>query len=137
MGRFRWTLWNGFVMIAAIAVVLGIYRAFWDASATNHSLLVGAYLLVLSLISTVSFFVGLSIPLRFACRATTVFGWSYLLCVMQAGLGLETIYDSQALAKKSVLGLALLGLCLLLAYLLAALVHNARSIGGHDVAEQQ
>lgn len=100
-----------FLAIAVVASVLGVYRSFWDASRPNHQVLLGGFI-GLTCVAIVAAIPAQS-RLRGGFLGASLFGIGYLICVLKGGLGLETIYDSQALAKNTILGFALFGVSFL------------------------
>ena len=94
--------------MAVISGFLGIFVGFWDSSGPNHHLLLGVYLLLVSSITVASLSPKVLFP--YGLRGASLFGICYLLIVLRGGFGLETIYDSQTLERKTIIGFGLIGL---------------------------
>ncbi len=107
----RWPLSAMLLAITVAASAFGVFTAFWDASHPNHVLLLGAYILLVC-VCTVAAVFGNKL-LRGAFAGASLFGTAYLICVLHGGFGLETIHDSEWLARNTKLGLALLGIAFL------------------------
>ena len=99
-----------FLTVALIAACLSVYRAVWEAGSPNHDFLLGVYLLL----ATASLVAGIPRNARFRAGflGAALFAGLYLVCTLQGGFGLETIYDTQALARNTKLGVALMGVLL-------------------------
>ncbi len=116
----KWTLSTLLMAVATCAAVFAVYRMAWESARTNHFVLLGAYLLV----TCVAIVAAASPQSRWRSGfiGAALFGVAYLACVLKGGFGLETIYDAQALAKYTRLGLALLGVAFLATQLCTMLV---------------
>ena len=129
-----WQLRTILLSIAVIAATLALFRAFWEPLKTNHDLLLGLYLVVLSACAVAS--IRRTASFHGGLLGTLLFGVAYLICSLQAGFGLETIYDSQALARNAILGLALLGVAFLTSQLLTSVVWPCASRNGDNLDKQ-
>jgi hypothetical protein len=100
-----------FFGMAAVAAALATHRAFWNSALPNHKLLLGDYLVLASLATGLGFVK--TVPVRGAFHVTAIFAWAYLACGLHAGFG--AMNDAQSLALSTKIGLALMGVCFLLA----------------------
>jgi hypothetical protein len=118
MGRMKTALrFNLVELLCAIALVggaLAVYRTFWVRDSQdnweNCWLLFGIYIAVVSA-ATCRLVLSLPHPSGFIV-AFTIFGWAYLVFVLQGGFGVNTqaglnLALSDALARNSQLGLVL------------------------------
>ena len=111
----NWNLRTVLLAVAVVAALLAVWRGFWEATRTNHHLLLGLYLLLVLSAAVTACRPGAE--LRGGLIGASLFGVVYLVCVLKGGFGLENIYDAQALAKYTRLGFALLGLSFLVTQL--------------------
>jgi hypothetical protein len=98
---------------AAIAAALGTHLAFWNPAHANYLLFLGWYLIAVSLLTVLS--VSNFIGLRGEFRATTIFGWIYFVCVLKGGFGIQYLSQAQEFVTTTKMGLALMGVCFLIA----------------------
>lgn len=107
----RWSLSALLLVMAIVACAFGIFTAFWDRSHPNHTILLGAFILLVTVSSVAAVF-G-SETFRVAFIGASIFGIAYLIFVLHCGFGLETIYDSEHLARNTKIGFAWLGVSFL------------------------
>jgi hypothetical protein len=94
------------MLVAIAALGAATYVTFWDSSNTNYALILGIYVLVVSLTTTGAIFSGPRF--RPAFVATSLFGTAYLVFVLKGGFGLQYFHDAQALVKSTTAGFLLL-----------------------------
>lgn len=107
----RWSLSAMLLAITIIASAFGVYRAFWIDNFTNHSLLLGAFILLLCVAIVAAIPQGSR--LRTAFTGTALFGSLYLVCVLRAGFGLANLNDWQTQEHNTKVGFALMGISFL------------------------
>jgi hypothetical protein len=131
----RWPLSALMIAIAIAASACGVFTAFWDASHPNHVLLLGTFILLVC-VSTVAALFGKA-SLRCPFIGASLFGTAYLVFVLHCGFGLETIHDSEWLARNTKLGFALFGISFLASQLSQMVAWpNSQSQSARIVDEQ-
>jgi hypothetical protein len=109
MTRLRWKISDLMLLIVAAGIVLAGYRAFWDPNQPNYVLLLAVYLAVLTT-GTLALRNSRG-RWRKGWAGYAVFGWIYFVSVLHAGFGITTIYDAQAAARNTLIGLLVGVLC--------------------------
>src|SRR5689334_15561610 len=112
MLNLRYRLADLFVGTAAIGAGIAVHLGFWRPGHPNHPLWMGWYLFALAIVTVLGCVA--SPTTRGAYQATAAFGWLYLLFALRAGFGVNLLTDAQWFAANTQLGLALMGVCLLL-----------------------
>lgn len=131
----RWPLSAVLLAVTIVASAFGVFTAFWDASHPNHALLLGAFLLIVC-VSTVGAMYGTT-SMRCAFVGASLFGAAYLIFVLHGGFGLETIHDSNWLARNTKMGFALLGISFLASHLLQIIACQSSQSQGTNIADGQ
>ncbi len=131
----RWPLSALLLATAIVASAFGVFRCFWDPSHPNHQILLGTFILLICVAIVAALF-GKS-PLRGAFFGASLFGIAYLICVLKCGFGLETIYDSQWLAKNTTIGFALFGISFLASQLSIMVTWPSTTAEGSRTTEHQ
>lgn len=108
----RWPLSALLLAMTIAASALGTITVFWDESHPNHSFLLGGFILLICVCATAAVF-GTT-TLRGAYVGASLFGGAYLVFVLHCGFGLETIHDSEWLARNTKLGFPLFGIAFLM-----------------------
>ena len=112
--NFRFQLADLFVGMAALGAGLAVHLGFWKPGYSNHSLWIGWYLLALSILTVLACVAKKET--RGAYQATAAFGWTYLLFALRAGFGVALLTDAEWYARNLQIGLAMMGVCLLVAW---------------------
>jgi len=118
----KYSLRSLMIGVTLVCVGLGIHLAFRSDSHPNYTLWLGWYLVAASLLSAVC--VSKDIALRGAYLATAIFGWAYLVFVLKAGFGIETMSQAYEFAVSTRMGLAFMGVCFLIAAAGNTLAHS-------------
>jgi hypothetical protein len=109
----KYSLRSLMIAVTLVCVGLGIHLAFRSNSDSNYQLWLGWYLVAASLLSAVC--ISKDIGLRGAYLATAIFGWAYLVFVLKAGFGIESMSQAYELAISTRMGLAFMVVCFLIA----------------------
>ena len=109
MTRPRWKISDLMLLIVAAGIVLAGYRTFWEPGRSNYVLLLAVYLAVLTTGTLASR--NLRARWRKGWAGYAVFGWIYFVFVLHAGFGITTIYDAEAAARNTLIGILVGVLC--------------------------
>jgi hypothetical protein len=105
MQRSTWKVSDLVLLVLSAAMAFGAIRYFWQPPPhPNAHLFLTSYLAMLAM-ATLGAFLGRS-GLRRPCQGFAASGWLNLICILKGGFGMKTIYDAQAVAEGSQMGMA-------------------------------
>jgi hypothetical protein len=105
---FRYRIVELLEFVALVAGTAAIFGAFWRQGLPNHYLLLGCFVVFVS-VATVAAYTSKP-GARGPLSGLAIFGWTYLVVVLHQGLdgfGTETLMDAQTLEHKVQIGFML------------------------------
>jgi hypothetical protein len=107
----QWSLRAMLLLVAIIAISLGIVRAYWQTTWPNSQLALAFYLLLTSVAIVAA--ARSAVRYRAGFLGASIFSLLYLVCGINAGFGFESYSEGQLLMRRTLLGFPFVALSFL------------------------